>query len=247
MEVHSHTHTERKKFTHYLWEFLMLFLAVFCGFLAEYQLEHTMERQREKQYMNSLAADMKNDIVILSTAIQTNELQISGKDTMVSLIQSGTIPPDKVEYFYDLHWRYLGYPTEIVFSKRTLTQLLNAGGLRLIRNKKVSDAISEYATGVEYLEKARQQSYIEFTYKALDASQRLIDIQYLRASPTREFVRAPHGKPLLRTTDVDIVRDFAFTLEMDKENTIMFTNVLRKYKNEAETLLRLLEKEYHFE
>ena len=35
MEVHSHTHTERKKFTHYLWEFLMLFLAVFCGFLAE--------------------------------------------------------------------------------------------------------------------------------------------------------------------------------------------------------------------
>ena len=23
MEVHQHTHTERKKFTHYLWEFLM--------------------------------------------------------------------------------------------------------------------------------------------------------------------------------------------------------------------------------
>ena len=37
MEVHAHTHTERKKWTHYLWEFLMLFLAVFCGFLAENQ------------------------------------------------------------------------------------------------------------------------------------------------------------------------------------------------------------------
>jgi len=35
MEVHSHAHTDRKKWTHYLWEFLMLFLAVFCGFLAE--------------------------------------------------------------------------------------------------------------------------------------------------------------------------------------------------------------------
>ena len=28
MEVHAHTHTERKQWTHYLWEFLMLFLAV---------------------------------------------------------------------------------------------------------------------------------------------------------------------------------------------------------------------------
>jgi hypothetical protein len=42
MEEHAHlhlasveTHIERKKFFHYLWEFLMLFLAVFCGFLAE--------------------------------------------------------------------------------------------------------------------------------------------------------------------------------------------------------------------
>ena len=46
MEVHHHSspapggsHTPRKKWTHYFWEFLMLFLAVFCGFLAEYQLE----------------------------------------------------------------------------------------------------------------------------------------------------------------------------------------------------------------
>ena len=39
MEVHAHTHTARKKWTHCFWEFIMLFLAVFCGFLAEYQFE----------------------------------------------------------------------------------------------------------------------------------------------------------------------------------------------------------------
>jgi hypothetical protein len=62
MEVHAHTHTPRKKWTHYLWEFLMLFLAVFCGFLAEYQLEHKIERDREKQFMISLISDIKDDI-----------------------------------------------------------------------------------------------------------------------------------------------------------------------------------------
>ena len=54
MEVHHHSHTARKKWTHYFWEFLMLFLAVFCGFLAEYKLEHVIELQREEKYARSL-------------------------------------------------------------------------------------------------------------------------------------------------------------------------------------------------
>ena len=65
MEVHARTHTERKKWTHYLWEFLMLFLAVFCGFLAENQREHMIEHKREKQYMKSLLEDLQNDIADL--------------------------------------------------------------------------------------------------------------------------------------------------------------------------------------
>ena len=51
MEVHAHTHTERKKWTHFLWEFLMLFLAVFAGFLAENQREHYTEHKRGLQYI----------------------------------------------------------------------------------------------------------------------------------------------------------------------------------------------------
>jgi len=61
MEVHAHTHTPRKKWTHYFWEFLMLFLAVFAGFLAENQREHIVEHGREKQYMQSLYSDVKKD------------------------------------------------------------------------------------------------------------------------------------------------------------------------------------------
>jgi hypothetical protein len=37
MEVHHHTHTERKNGHIISGNFLMLFLAVFCGFLAENQ------------------------------------------------------------------------------------------------------------------------------------------------------------------------------------------------------------------
>jgi hypothetical protein len=65
MEIHAHTHTERKKWTHYLWEFLMLFLAVFCGFLAENQREHMVEHQREKEFIKSLIVDIQNDAKLI--------------------------------------------------------------------------------------------------------------------------------------------------------------------------------------
>ena len=58
MELHAHTHTPRKKWTHYFWEFLMLFLAVFCGFLAEYQLDHKIERDREKKFIQTFIEDL---------------------------------------------------------------------------------------------------------------------------------------------------------------------------------------------
>jgi len=61
MEVHAHTHTPRKKWTHYFWEFLMLFLAVTLGFFVENQREHYIEHQRAKRFAASLFEDLQAD------------------------------------------------------------------------------------------------------------------------------------------------------------------------------------------
>jgi len=61
MEVHAHSHSQGKKWTHYFWEFFMMFLAVFCGFLAENQREHIVEGSRAKEYAALLLEDLKND------------------------------------------------------------------------------------------------------------------------------------------------------------------------------------------
>jgi len=74
MEVHHHSHTARKKWTHYFWEFLMLFLAVFCGFLAENQREHYIEDQRAKKFASSLIEDMQGD----TSEIHLNKRTIEG-------------------------------------------------------------------------------------------------------------------------------------------------------------------------
>src|SRR5687768_3128800 len=90
MEVHHHGHVhEKKKWKEYVFQFFMLFLAVFCGFLAEYQLEHKIERDKEKEYIHSMAEDLKNDTLSLGNAIRRNMEQIKGKDTFILLLDKG--------------------------------------------------------------------------------------------------------------------------------------------------------------
>src|SRR6188768_3672428 len=83
MEVHAHTHTPRKKWTHYFWEFFMLFLAVTLGFFVENQREHYIEGQREKKYIQNLVHDLAREMprmntIFYSTDATMNQLKNSG-------------------------------------------------------------------------------------------------------------------------------------------------------------------------
>ena len=142
MEVHAHTHTPRKKWTHYFWEFLMLFLAVFCGFLAEYQLEHKIERERGKQFIRSFYDDMKVNLTIFSRIIDFNN------EKMIAL--------NDMPFCYDTllkNWKNTSCLIQLVNYSRsfitasttegTMDQLKNAGGYRLLK-KEDRDSIILY-------------------------------------------------------------------------------------------------------
>jgi len=143
MEVHSHTHTPRKKWTHYFWEFLMLFLAVFCGFLAEYQLEHKIEKDREEQFMQTMAEDLKSDSAQLNRLVKIRKSRIRELDTLFHIIAKDEYLKNgrKVYELYELpYWDILRFFP----SDRTMQQLKNGGNLRLIRKKNVSNALIKY-------------------------------------------------------------------------------------------------------
>jgi hypothetical protein len=134
MEVDQHTHTPRKKWTNYFWEFLMLFLAVFCGFLAEYQLEHMIEHQREKQFMKSLVEDLEKDLLTLENESNLIMRQYEGLDSLTKIIYDGELGQLQVRKMYELQRKHLT-PITLRLINRTELQLKNSGGMRLIRNK----------------------------------------------------------------------------------------------------------------
>jgi hypothetical protein len=149
MEVHAHTHSPdpeshrgKKKFSHYLWEFLMLFLAVFCGFLAENQREHIVEHQRESKYMASFYEDLKNDTVNLKDCIRWWDNTLERIDTIRMEIEK---PPEKRNtiLLYQNVANMRNY-NSFIYHNRTIEQLKNAGNFRLIRSSSISDSLIDY-------------------------------------------------------------------------------------------------------
>ena len=180
MEIHQHSHiptSREKKWTHYFWEFLMLFLAVFCGFLAEYQLEHKIEKDREKEYVISLIRDLEKDTTELHTAIKGNSNRKNIYDSLLGLLKQ----PDPVQNENLLYYYFVATAAYNPFRAKegTIRQLENAGGLRLIRNKKAVDAISAYyseeraaaeqfTTYRKYFDQYHETAFTIFDYSQID-------------------------------------------------------------------------------
>jgi hypothetical protein len=151
MEVHAHTHTERKKWTHYIWEFLMLFLAVFCGFLAEYQLEHKIEKEREIVFIKNMYEDLIADTSIYQNYSRSTDEFANEIDSLLILMKS----PNQSDYLDKIYYYARNVTvttTNIVFpNQRTYNQLKHSGQLRLIHNQVVANSISSYYQEIDQI------------------------------------------------------------------------------------------------
>jgi len=132
MEVHAHPHSPRKKWTHYFWEFLMLFLAVFCGYLAEYQLEHKIEKEKGRQYIVSFYKDLVTDTPTFTRLMNVYEQKVSVMKSRIPCYDSLTRDLTKTDCLKNLVFNSLLFP-DLNYTDRTLQQLKNAGGLRLLK------------------------------------------------------------------------------------------------------------------
>jgi hypothetical protein len=175
VEVHSHTHTERKKWTHYFWEFFMLFLAVTAGFFVENIREHFVEHQREKQFIRSLFNDIKADTANLVRIINTRTEKEHALDSLSWLMNS-----DSVKYFTKGIYFYAApiartLPYRFLPNDGTMQQLKNSGGLRLISKRSVVDSIAKYDVTVRNMagqwavEETLIESYRTAATKIFDA------------------------------------------------------------------------------
>ena len=242
MEVHPHTHTERKKWTHYFWEFLMLFLAVFCGFLAENQREHMIEHKREKQFVKSLINDLRLDIAWLDTVTNSAKSRIQNIDSIIrimSQIEKNELPASGYQYLRRASVQIMFFPHD-----GTITQLKSSGAMRLIRNRAAVDSIEHYSRQLRRLE-VRRDIINELTHDFTMVANKIITGKdLLRAVYDTVFFGTKNTGQSIKLNDAYINELINQSISL-RLRAVVDTGANVLTKKTAINLIDFLRKEYH--
>ena len=247
MEVHHHSHTARKKWTHYFWEFLMLFLAVFCGFLAEYQLEHTIEHQREKQYIHSLIEDLKKDTANIRVSVWWRDNTCKRIDSAVLLLKSKSPAAVSGKVYYLARQIPYSAGPRLNISTKTFDQLKNSGNLRLIRKMKMLDMISNYYYDAATMNWAMDMSF-QNQHDLFLSLHKLFDAAIFQqmTDPVHPFIiYEPTVNPSLLTTNPLVINEICTRFHFTKGTHRAIMNHFEELENKAIELMKALQKEYH--
>ena len=249
MEVHQHTHTPRKKWTHYFWEFFMLFLAVTLGFFVENQREHYIEHQREKKYIRSMIEDLKEDTSTFRIAIERNLSACDQIDTLISLLKS----KDRNQHAKKIYYlaRFLPFNDPFLECQdKTYEQLKNSGGFRLIQKEEVLNEISKYYQINRYIEKGPTPMQYDNRRDWIVSVDQLFD-----AGTLQNMMRAygtigpelPNGDFALLNNDEKIINTICTRYHFMYSTKKVISIGAKPYIERAASLIGFLKKEYHLE
>ena len=219
----------------------MLFLAISAGFLVENLREHYVEHKREKVFIRSYVEDLKQDTAKIAANIKLRTAKALIIDSLIKLLNSPNPNEQGSSAYY--FGRRTTRSTLYQANDRTIKQLKNAGGLRLIRNQKASDAIMTYDQANDYIVylQAREFEELSVMYPLLA---KLYDANILETMIKGMEINRPAGNPLLRTLDKDLLLDVTYYLHQYKTTSIVVITRLNSLLTSATETIQFLQNEY---
>jgi hypothetical protein len=163
MEVHAHTHTERKKWTHYFWEFFMMFLAVFAGFLAENRREHIVEKKRAHQFLESMLVDVQTNTKNLDSLIEQDNGHIANHDSLLLWLLRDSASIDRVAFAKKLGAVWI---RNFLVRKETYEQMKSSGSLRYVGDIEFLKKMMDYERITNFAQ-YRNQEFEKIYYQEL--------------------------------------------------------------------------------
>jgi len=258
MEVHAHSHTSRQKWTHYLWEFLMLFLAVFCGFLAENQREHMVEDQRAKALAKNLYKELYEDSIAVQKCIENRKKKESECRYFVDYVKDSSLTNLSARFFpaFTTSLIQIQY---IIFEPNDgiLNQLRNSGELRYFKNSELQSEIGKLGVKIAYVRTRndKEYSYIEFYHRPFVL--KYFDFHWyenLTHNGALPLVEAL--KQNLQDADPGKIVNADKFSRQEAENLVSYTLLMlrstrqiqyKEYADANQRVLQLLRKEFHLE
>jgi hypothetical protein len=223
----------------------MLFLAVTLGFLVENMREHYVENQRERQYIKSFYEDLTADEYDFQLNINFLSDQMQQADTLQKLmlnIKTGQ-PANRI-YMY-LRGMTRSSAGRLYPNDRTIVQLRNAGGMRLIKNKNVSDSMVGYYRTVEIIqflidEGLNNRRLLREKYMPLLNAAGFLKI----IDSTNEIIDVPEML-YLRKNDPDIINECLIEIDRIKTLNGTLARRIQRLKEKAGRIKEFIKQEYN--
>jgi hypothetical protein len=246
MEVHTHTHTPRKKWTHYFWEFFMLFLAVFCGFLAENIREHNVEHQREKKFAQLLYVDLKTDSASLLSIIKIKKWKGKKIDSLVYFLSAPDLQKNAASIYY--YSAYMGMDVPFKPNDATIQQLRSSGSLRYFSDPRLYNSIASYYSDcLFYLENENKNNLPvpPALISKIFLSDKLFSLVTITPN-MKDAIHYPQETLQLLAVDKPTINEFMYYAKNVKISNDLSMSLLQgMISNELNELIIAMQKEYH--
>jgi hypothetical protein len=244
MEIHHHPkHSDKtRNYKEYLFEFLVIFIAIIGSFFAENLREHYIDRHKEKEYMISMLLDLKAESLRLKNVLDKNNAQKKGLDSLLTIMNNVLTGNEKNEFYY-FNFKYASDYTAFTSVDRTLNQLMNTGGLSLIKDMAVSDGIVIYSNGIKGT--LNQVALLETRYqKILDQQKDIVDIQAVMKLIHGSSILKLKEYPDLLATDKKTINAYYFDVAVFRGAIVGYTQRLDDLMEQNTFLIQLIQNEY---
>jgi hypothetical protein len=252
MEVHAHTHTQRKKWTHYLWEFIMLFLAVSLGFYAENLREGFLHKNEVRTHMQSLLSDLQADISLYDSVIDRNGYSSQMADSVVELLHNSK--PDVASIYFAARsvTANLGY---YYSNSKSFEQMKASGLLRYIKPKKLLDSIGNYYISFQWLSnqtdlmrlkldevhKGNTVLFDSYTFNEM------MKVNLANFNGRRLIINRPVGNPVLLSQNFKDINMVSLNYHYYSSTTKFYNRTAVIQRQRALRLIELIKGTYGFE
>ncbi|MBC7873642.1 MAG: hypothetical protein H7Y01_06590 [Ferruginibacter sp.] len=255
MEVHAHTHTARKKWTHYFWEFLMLFLAVSLGFYAENTREVILHKKEVKSQLNAMLSDLQSDITLFDSVTDRNSYGAQMADSLVEMLHSDITNTPEIYFAARTVTANLGY---YYTNSKSFDQLKTAGLLRYIKNKELLDSIGTYYASFQWLgnqidllrlkmdeiHKGNTRLFDSYVFHQMVS---LINIAASSLGGQRTTINKPLIKPSLLSVDARDINTVSLNYHYYSTTIKFYVRNAIALKSRAKGLIEMIKKEYRFD
>jgi hypothetical protein len=246
MEIHANDlhKAPGQGWKHYFFEFFMLFTAVFCGFLAENWREHIVELEREQQYIRSFYQDLTEDENDQQKTINNLDHEVIIADSLFALLNNINTTKPANQVYMDLRSMSRSGTVLVRVNDRTIVQLRNAGGMRLIRNKNVSDSMMVYYKEISYLQFLFDES-VSIRRSLREKYEPLLDAaDFAKIVDNNNAIINPANVLHLRSADPNTINSCLLEINNIRGLSIGTKKRIQALKERAKRIKQFIEKEY---